>query len=79
MVAWGGLGIPMDLTVEQQKAIQGRIALPPHTPQSLINFNIFFEGRFRQCLAKNGYDPTQHFSVSLLQSKSLENVWEAEN
>lgn len=65
VVAFGCLSVPMDLTPEQQSALESRPALPPHTPPSLIKFMVFFEGEFRQCLAKNGYDPAKHFSAYL--------------
>jgi hypothetical protein len=77
MVAYGGLGIPMGLTPSQKAAIQGLPALPPNIPESLLRFSVFFETVFLQCLHKNGYDPTKHFSKCPLLIETLR--WEAEN
>jgi hypothetical protein len=59
----GGLGTPMDLTPEQRKALQGVPAVPPNTPESLLKFIAFFEGKFFKCLYENGYNPSKHFST----------------
>jgi GNAT superfamily N-acetyltransferase len=64
-VAWGGLGIPVPLTEEQQKAVKGGITeLPPDFNMELAKCLMFHEAIFKKCLQKHGYDPTKHFGKS---------------
>jgi hypothetical protein len=54
------LEILIDLIPQQRQSFQDFPVVSPNTPESLLNFIAFFEGKFFKYWFKNGYDSIKH-------------------